>query len=337
MNTKNTTGSMDLGGKGLGKPGLSQVDKQVQRLNLAAKSWFLTFPQCPVSKEAFLKYMETKDLDLQEYIICEEKHENGDPHLHAYLKFGKRLKFKADRFDFIDLGKEYHGHYEICKSWRAVQEYVKKDKNYITNINVEAAKQKQSKKLGIAELERDALDLLEEGVISGFQLTNFLKNQNTYRLLKNKRLSQKEGFDLNIEKKRHHWYYGESNSGKTYRLRTEILKNPEDWFQIPTNNDWVGYNNEKNLYLDEYKGQLTIQELNRICDGGAKVNVKGGTVQLKSDCVVWIVSNFNIKECYKKAAKEENIALEGLYNRFNQALCSRYEKKDGTFGYDMIE
>lgn len=83
------------------------------------------------------------------------------------------------------------------------------------------------------------------------------------------------------------------------------------------------------MYLDEFKGQLTVQELNRICDGSTKVNVKGGSLQLASDVVVHICSNYNIKDCYKKL--EPNL-LESLYNRFNEKLCVKNNDK-----YDIVE
>ena len=60
---------------------------------------------------------------------------------------------------------------------------------------------------------------------------------------------------------------------------------------MPTNNDWNGYAGEDNLYIDEYKGQLTVQELNRVCDGGAKVNTKGGTAMLSWTPTVYVLSN----------------------------------------------
>ena len=298
-----------------------------------AKGWFLTYPQCPCPKEDCLADLrdglkEKRNLDVEEYVVAEEKHENGDPHLHAFIKLNKRIRFSKDLFDIIYEGKTYHGHYEIAKSWHAVEKYCKKEGDYISNLNIKAAQNKQSKKIGVKELESDPLELLERGVISGFQLANFVKNQNVYNLLKNKRKANRD-INLDIEKKRHIWYYGESNSGKTYRLKTMIKNDPDNWFQIPTNNDWIGYSGEKNLYLDEFKGQLTIQEINRICDGSAKVNVKGGTLQLASDVVVHICSNFNIKDCYKKT---EAVLLESLYNRFNEKLCVKTDEK-----YEVIE
>lgn len=279
-----------------------------------AKGWFCTWPKCPVPKEVALKALEKSvKFKIVEYVICEEKHEDGTPHLHAFLKLDRRVKFKSDRFDIQDLDKTYHGNYQKAKCWRAVQDYVKKDGNYISNLNLEAAEKKKAKKIGEEELQRPALDLLREGIISGMQLSSFLKNQNLYKLLKQQE-NVKQEIELDLPKQRHFWTYGESNTGKTYRLRKLMRENPSDWFQIPTNNDWSGYNGEKNLYIDEYRGQLTIQDLNRICDGGSKVNTKGGTTILNPACVVWINSNFSIEGCYKKA---EKVLIESLKNRFN--------------------
>lgn len=295
-----------------GKTALSQKDNK-------AKGWFLTYPQCPCPKEDCLADLRDslalQDLAIDEYLICEEKHKDGNPHLHAFIKLDKRVRFKSSRFDIIYEGKTYHGEYEIAKSWNAVKKYITKDGNYISNFDPESAAKKQSKKIGIKELEMDALDLLDQGVITGMQLNNFIKNQNVYMFLKQKRERAKQKIDFEIPKQRHIWIYGDSNTGKTMELKANIAMDPNNWFQIPTNNDWIGYNGEKNLYIDEYKGQLTIQELNRICDGGAKVNVKGGSTVLRNDVIVWICSNFSIKECYNKA---EAVLLEALYNRFNE-------------------
>ena len=298
------------------------------------KGWFLTYPHCPITKEEALESLRDRlhnqGITIEKYIICEEKHKDGDPHLHAFLNIDHKVRCKGDRFDLEYFEKKKHGEYQPAKSWKAVMKYIIKEskkgpKNYISNFDVDAALAKKNSKIGVAELERDALDLLEEGVIHGMQLANFIKNQNIYKLLKQKRQGENLELSLDIPKKRHFWFYGPSNSGKTYNLKKMIMNDPKNWFQIPTNNDWVGYNNEQNLYIDEYKGQLSIQELNRICDGGSKVNVKGGSTILHPQCYVYICSNYNIKDCYSKAEDE---IKETLYNRFIEKICSF---ENGTF------
>lgn len=232
----------------------------------AVKSWFLTYPQCPLAKELVLKLLEP--LGIAEYTISEEKHDNGDPHLHACIILKKKARFKKDRFDIKDLDTVYHGNYQPVKNLQKCREYVIKDGNYISNVDVEAVKMHKPK-LVKEDYLKDPLDLLDEGKLSFFQINNFLKNQDCYKML----LARKTAIppEEMPKKKRHHWIYGNSNTGKTTMLRQKMVEEKENgWFQIPTNNDWKGYNGEKNLYLDEYKGQLSLQELNRICDGGGR-------------------------------------------------------------------
>ena len=279
------------------------------------KGWFCTWPQCDIPKEYALKLLEP--LGLEEFIIAEEKHKDGSPHLHAFLKLKKKKRVKVDTFDLDG----YHGHYEVARSWKAVKEYCVKDENYISNINVKAAMRKQAKKLDMNDFNEDPIKLLQDGRLHPLSLNNFLRNRESYRALLSK-TSQNRKDASPLKKKRHEWLCGPSNTGKTTILRQEIADCPDNWFQIPYNNDWNGYYNQEHLYADEYKGQLKINDLNRICDGGAKMNTKGGTVQLANDVVVHIVSNYSIEECYNEVKDD---IRETLYNRFiENRLTKKY-------------
>lgn len=276
----------------------------------AVKGWFCTWPKCPVKKEVALKILDAK-FDIEEYVICEELHKDGTPHLHAFIKLARKKWFQPRMFDLDDLGENYHGEYQKAKSLRAVVRYVIKGKNYISNIDVDKYLAKKGK-LTKEDLLKDVDEVLDEGKITPLQVANWYKNSCIYKMLQKKRIP-----DELPEKKRHLWIYGPSNTGKTTMLRNKMRELGEDnFFEIPTNNDWVGYNNHYYLWMDEYKGQLTVQQLNRICDGGAKMNVKGSTVQLRWDCQVIILSNYSISECYSKV---DATILESLYNRFNES------------------
>lgn len=276
-----------------------------------AKGWFLTYPKCPLTKEQMLERLKTK-FKILEYIICEEQHKDETPHLHAFIKLNRRTYFKKDLFDVSCDGKDYHGNYQVAKSFRAVIEYVKKGGKYISNININNALAKKSKDLTVDDFKKDPLELLEAGTIKPMQLANFVKNQAIYRMLQQKREKPPEDW-FKLEKQRHFWVAGETNSGKTYWLRKQISQKPDDWFQIPKNNDWVGYQGQKNLYIDEYRGELSIQQLNSICDGGSKVNTKGGSTLLNWTCVVYVISNYFPRQVYRKVPKE---TVRTLFSRF---------------------
>lgn len=274
-----------------------------------AKGWFCTWPKCPIGKNVALEELKTK-FPLKEYVICEEEHKDGTLHLHAFLKLEKKFYFKSGLFDL----QGYHGNYQVAKSWRAVVEYVKKDGNFISNIDSERLlTKKHVSKMKKEDLLRDVDDVLDEGLINPLQVASFYKNSITYKMLKQKRQRMPDKLP---DKKRHLWFYGASNTGKTYKLREMMKQTGEDqWFQIPTNNDWIGYNGEKYLYMDEFKGQLSIQMLNALCDGNFKVNVKGGSTWIGWEVQVIICSNYSIRDCYSKV--DEQI-LQTLYNRFNE-------------------
>lgn len=281
------------------------MSKQVQ-----AKGWFLTYPKCPLGKQDALNLLNETG-KIVEYVVAQELHADGEPHLHCFVKYERKVTFSAKKWD---LG-EYHGNYQVAKSWKAVAAYCKKDGDYIANINVENAKNKQAKGITKEHLEMDPLDLIESEVLKPMQLVNFVRNQQMYELLKRKRERLVLSGDYPKDKKRHVWLFGQSNTGKTTRLKAIIEDvGYDNCFQMPYNNDWNGYRGERVLYADEYKGQLTAQDLNRICDGDAKVNTKGGSTQLHPCPQVLICSNFDIRQCYSKVP--DNI-LESLENRFN--------------------
>lgn len=282
---------------------------------LKAKGWFLTYPKCPLLKEEALQILDRR-FAITEYVICEEQHKDGSPHLHAFIKLADRVYFKSDRFDLDG----YHGEYQIAKSFKAVVRYVIKGKNYITNMDIDSYLKKKGK-LTKEDLLVDVDTVLDAKKINPLQVANWYRNSCVYKMLQRKPMP-----DEFPEKRRHLWIYGPSNTGKTTMLRAQMKEKGEDnFFQIPTNNDWIGYNDQYYLYMDEFKGQLSVQQLNRICDGGAKMNVKGGTVQIRWDCQVIILSNYSIRDCYDKI---DEVFLESLHNRFIESRSDENKELD---------
>ena len=124
---------------------LTEKPKSEKGFRMNGKNFILTFPQCDVKKEVAAERLEQKWKDeLKGYIVCEEKHADGSPHLHVFLTFDKRKNFKDKNcFDFIG-GK--HGDYKVCKSVAGSVKYVTKDGNYIAKgVDVESYKKKGDK------------------------------------------------------------------------------------------------------------------------------------------------------------------------------------------------
>ena len=74
---------------------------------IRSKGWFCTWPRCPMSKEAALELLSAR-FRLVKYVIAEELHADGQPHLHAFLQLASRTEFKPAMFDL----EEYHGNYQ---------------------------------------------------------------------------------------------------------------------------------------------------------------------------------------------------------------------------------
>jgi len=103
---------------------------------------YLTYSQCSLPKEeAFSQINEILEWhEIDQYLIAEEKHENGGDHLHVYLKLKYRLRSRNSRLlDLVGIeGEAYHPNVETrLRSAARVMRYCTKDGNFIGNIHVE--------------------------------------------------------------------------------------------------------------------------------------------------------------------------------------------------------
>lgn len=286
----------------------------VTKFTLASKSIFATYARCEETKEDLLAFLIEKGC--HKAVVAEEKHQDGGTHLHAYAGWEKQKRFSQKTLDW----RGHHPNIQSCKNIHAVIKYIKKDGNFLEhNMSISAIeKAKKSHTAVIAEelilgkkTLREATEENPELLYRYGTLRKNLELFKTDRALETKKADPEE---YPTEKKRHIWIWGGPDSGKTTKMEEILAEYPGNTFQIPYNNDWQGYLGERILWADEYKGQLTIQELNRVCDGGAKVNTKGGTVTLHKKPQVILASNYDPSGCYCKA---DSTIVETIQNRFN--------------------
>ena len=110
---------------------LQTLQIPMNNFRLQSRQLFLTWPKCPIKKEEALNLLKEL-LPIDKYIIAEELHEDGTPHLHAYIKCNKKIDIKNP--NKLDL-QIYHGNYQSCRNINAVRNYCKQEGNYITNID----------------------------------------------------------------------------------------------------------------------------------------------------------------------------------------------------------
>nr|QTT61843.1 replication-associated protein [Opuntia virus 2-DBG_56] len=103
-----------------------------KRFRIQAKNYFLTYPQCSLSKEEALQQLTHLSLpsNLKYIKICTELHQNGEPHLHVLLQFeGKVICTNNRLFDLVSPTRSAHFHPNIqgAKSSSDVKSYIDKD------------------------------------------------------------------------------------------------------------------------------------------------------------------------------------------------------------------
>lgn len=98
------------------------------KFRINAKSVFLTYPQCDLQKEHLLTFINTLKYKYSYAIICTENHEDGNKHLHAVIKFKKKVDIRNEHtFDL----NGFHPNIQTTKNINASINYVKKDGDYI--------------------------------------------------------------------------------------------------------------------------------------------------------------------------------------------------------------
>lgn len=260
-----------------------------------AKGWFLTYPQCPLSKEEAKEALVCSKV--VEYVIAQEEHKDGHMHLHVFLKYKTKTDWSQTRWDI----GQYHGNYQVAKSWKAVQEYCKKGGDWIANIDVVAAKDHKSKNSRL--LVMSSKEAVDEGEIGLLQLPALIKAKAAYALL---------APALDQEQVRGTWIWGPPGVGKSHQVRTQepslYVKAQNKW--------WDGYLGEEAVLIDDFdKGGVCLSHYLKIWGDKWKCTgeIKGGTVPLNFKRL-FITSNYRINDLFG----EDQVLEEAISRRFAQ-------------------
>lgn len=303
--------------------------KKPKKFRIAGKHFTLTYPQCSTKKEVAASIIDDNWGDeLEGYLVAEEAHKDGTPHLHAFLKFKAAKQFyRSDCFDVIG-GK--HGSYEVTRHIRNWVTYCTKDGNFVAKgLDVDAIKNKKgSKSTEVAKMLMDGKsvrDVNDED--PGYVMMNKRKLEE-YEGWIQCELAKKNKLDwvapdtsdmTDTNKQIAEWIcknirqprvfkapqlfiHGPRNLGKTSLI--EWLEKFLSVYHIPMAEDFYdSYSEEFDLLvMDEFKGQKTIQWMNEFLQGSSMtLRKKGAQILKKKNLPCIILSNYSLKECYPKA------------------------------------
>jgi len=97
---------------------------------ISTKHVFLTYPQCTIEKEVLLDHLSTLLSDYTPHIrVAQELHEDGHPHLHAFIRLERKLDTRSERY--FDLRDKHPNIESRIRNPQATFDYVSKDDNYI--------------------------------------------------------------------------------------------------------------------------------------------------------------------------------------------------------------
>lgn len=257
---------------------------------MRVQGWFLTYSRCIESKELLLAHLEALG-PIQEYVICRELHEEeGDCpyHLHAYVKYQAPGIKRSDVFKpncIFHLSDTVRCKAEVARSRIKCIQYVKKDRDFITNIDEGSLDPSLKKAKFIENLKTKSLrQLLEDGDVP---------YQSARAAAFAKQVVQDAFTHTTV---RGVWIYGPPGTGKSHSARHDY---GDDVYIKAQNKWWDGYSGEKIVVLDDYDCKDVLGHYLKIwadryaCTG----EVKGATVQLQHEKFI-VTSNYSISECF---------------------------------------
>lgn len=264
------------------------------------RTWFLTYPQNENTMAYLLSKLEQIDT-IEEYVIACEPHKDGNPHLHAYVKFesGLQLKDAPERFNVI----EKSGNYQPTRSPKAVIKYCTKGDNYISSFDISDYLNKKGKLTVSTIRSKSVKRALEDSDISMHQIRH-------YTLARSILCEPYEHSDV-----RGIWIYGPPGTGKSLKARTYpdlYLKSQNKWFD--------GYAGEKTILIDDFdlNGKFLGHHLKIWADRYAcSGEVKGGMVHLQHERLV-ITSNYHPSAIFRTEKHDEpqDVLIAAIERRF---------------------
>jgi len=245
-----------------------------------------------------------------EYIIATEKHEDGTPHIHAYLKYDNKVQFGKTRWDLVVDGVRYHGNYQACDKWQNVAKYCIKDGDYKTNFDIHAALNKKScmRERNMMFLTRPLPELVQEGHLDILKYIQAKANIAAYRQDSDPVLPRAVGFIPNTwnlelpikdDKCRHYWFWSERpNRGKTTFLKNLDSLYPCYWMNFGEKYQHL-HPQTQFVFLDEYStARMLCTEINSMCDGKYPYSQKNLPSITLADPIIIICSNRAPEEVY---------------------------------------
>jgi len=284
----------------------SRSAEKPSNFRIDSRSFFLTYPKLDLSKEEALQLLQLKlaGKPITGAVVCRELHEDGTPHIHAYILLEKRFNCKNARF--WDLNG-HHGDYQMAKSIEAVSKYIKKDGDFVEFGTLDwkekvNARAEHRRCLGAKMLEPNTTlkDILQMDPSLALEAHNL---QKALAACKQAFIEPKTTDDV-----KGIWIFGPAGVGKSYLVR-EL---EPSLYQKAQNKWWDGYKGQPAVLIDDFdKSGTCLSHYMKSwaesygCDG----EQKGSTMPLALERF-YVSSNYSPDELWGAHKENEKPDLE---------------------------
>jgi len=283
------------------------------------KRFFLTYSQCPISKEDISKELLerfAKELkNVEKWIVCREFHQDGNVHSHVYIELADTFRAKMPS-TWLDI-QGHHPNVTQVRSYRATINYITKDNDYISNFDVKVpniSKKDLGKKL-----------------IQGESLVD-LVGKNPELLIGYKRIKEDLSVFLQDQKKPKAldgvcgiWIAGPAGVGKSTIATTKF----GDYYFKDKSKWWDGHNGERTAVCEDVGSDWRdiIPYFKIWADRYPfRAEIKSSTIFIRPERLV-VTSNFTIEELFEKMKWDKDDYAPYL-RRFKQFYIRSIEDYD---------
>lgn len=313
---------------------------------ISARNFFLTFPQNGTSKELAMERILGKWKEELLWVrIAQEKHKDGELHLHIGIGFNKKKNFKSPNFgDFIT---EKHGNYQSIRFLAKTLNYIAKhDKECLEfgEVPKTQTKNKTADEVAKMVIEKKNLEEITES-FPGFVLLNTRKIKEFQEVLKTTPEVKEKWpglviappdskdstrsvcgwLEKNLFKERDFKQQQLFVSGPPNYNKTSLVNLLSRWVRVyivPTEERFYdGYSDEDFdlVVFDEFRAkQHSVPFINQFLQGGNMViRKKGFQASKKKNIPCMILTNFSLEDLFQNhmtrltiAARLQIVALE---------------------------
>jgi len=300
----------------------SRSAEKPSKFRIDSRSWFLTYPKLDLSKEEALRLLQLKlaSKPITGAVVCRELHEDGSPHIHAYILLEKR--FCCQNARFWDLNG-HHGDYQMAKSIEAVSKYIKKDGDFVEFGTLDwkekvNARAEHRRCLGAKMLEPGTTlkEILQMDPSLALEAHNL---QKALAACKQAFIVPKTTDDV-----KGIWIFGPPGVGKSHLVRDL----EPSLFQKAQNKWWDGYGGQSAVLIDDFDKMgtclshyLKIWSDRYGCDG----EIKGATIPLAHERL-YITSNYTPDELWGGQENKDLELVAAIKRRFKICYLENREK-----------